>query len=36
MSMTPETKMTQEVLSWRDPTMDSVRGTETPKDPNKG
>ena len=27
---------TRDVSSWTDPTMDSVRGTETPKDPNKG
>lgn len=36
MTVTPESKMSQEVLSWRDPTLDSVRGTETPKDPGKG
>ncbi len=31
-----ESKLSQEVLAWRDPNMDSVLGTETPKDPNKG
>lgn len=31
-----KSKMTQEVLSWRDQDMPSVNGTETPKDPNKG
>ena len=41
MAVTPESKMSQEVLSqevlaWRDPSLDSVAGTETPKDPNKG
>ncbi|ADP98574.1 carboxylate--amine ligase [Marinobacter adhaerens] len=36
MAITPESKMSQEVLAWRDPSMDSVLGTETPKDPNKG
>jgi hypothetical protein len=36
MAVTPESKMSQEVLAWRDPSMDSVLGTETPKDPNKG
>ena len=36
MSITPESKMSQDVLAWRDATMDSVLGTETPKDPNKG
>lgn len=36
MAITPESKMSQEVLSWRDASMDSVRGTETPKDPSKG
>jgi len=36
MSITSETELSEEVLSWRDPNMDSVRGTETPKDPNKG
>lgn len=36
MTITSESKMSQEVLAWRDEAMDSVRGTETPKDPNKG
>lgn len=36
MSITPESKLSQEVLSWRDENLDSVLGTETPKDPNKG
>lgn len=36
MSITSETELSQEVLSWRDPSLDSVKGTETPKDPNKG
>lgn len=36
MSITPESKMSQDVLAWRDATMDSVLGTEKPKDPNKG
>jgi len=36
MSITSETELSEAVLSWRDPEMDSVRGTETPKDPNKG
>jgi hypothetical protein len=36
MVITPESKLSQEVLSWRDPSMDSVQGTETPKDPAKG
>mgnify|MGYP000052994042 CR=1 FL=1 len=36
MTIKPESKMSQEVLAWRDPAMDSVLGTETPKDPNKG
>jgi len=36
MAITPESKMSQEVLSWRDTSLDSVRGTEAPKDPNKG
>ena len=31
-----KSKMTQEVLSWRDQDLPSVNGTETPKDPNKG
>ncbi|OOF03716.1 ATP-grasp domain-containing protein [Salinivibrio sp. MA607] len=36
MAITPKSDMSPEVLSWRDPSMDSVQGTETPKDPNKG
>lgn len=36
MSITPESKLSQDVLAWRDPNMDSVLGTETPKDPDKG
>lgn len=36
MTVTPESKMSQDVLAWRDPQMDSVKGTEAPKDPNKG
>ncbi|MGM0655545.1 MAG: ATP-grasp domain-containing protein [Thermodesulfobacteriota bacterium] len=36
MVITPESKLSQEVLSWRDASMDSVQGTETPKDPAKG
>jgi hypothetical protein len=36
MAITPESKMSQEVLAWRDPSMDSVLGTETPKDSSKG
>ena len=36
MSIKPESKMSQDVLAWRDPEMDSVKGTEAPKDPNKG
>ena len=36
MVITPESKLSQDVLSWRDPSMDSVQGTETPKDPAKG
>ena len=36
MANTEPSKLSQEVLSWRDPSMDSVLGTETPKDPNKG
>ena len=36
-----KSKMSQEVLSekdlsWEDPSLDSVKGTETPKDPSKG
>ncbi|MBQ0715401.1 MAG: hypothetical protein KBT61_00250 [Paraperlucidibaca sp.] len=36
MSTTAEAQLSPEVASWIDPTMDSVKGTETPKDPNKG
>jgi len=36
MANTPDSKMSQDVLAWRDSTMDSVRGTETPKDLDKG
>lgn len=36
MSITNETELSQEVLAWRDPGLDSVKGTETPKDPSKG
>jgi hypothetical protein len=36
MSMTPEKELSKDVLAWRDPEMPSVKGTETPKDPNKG
>jgi len=36
MAITPQSKMSQEVLAWRDPEMPSVKGTEKPKDPNKG
>ena len=36
MANASKSKMSQEVLAWRDPSMDSVMGTETPKDPNKG
>ena len=36
MSNMGENKLSQEVLSWRDPDFDSVKGTEAPKDPNKG
>lgn len=28
--------MLRDVSSWTDPSLDSVKGTETPKDPNKG
>lgn len=31
-----EAPIAKDVSGWTDPTMDSVRGTETPKDPNKG
>ena len=36
MSKKAATPTVAEVSGWTDPTMDSVRGTETPKDPNKG
>jgi hypothetical protein len=36
MSVTPEKELSQSVAAWIDPEMDSVKGTETPKDPNKG
>ena len=36
MSKVAEVPTTTDVSSWTDPTLDSVRGTETPKDPNKG
>ncbi len=36
MSKSPEIPKATEVSGWTDPTLDSVRGTETPKDPNKG
>ncbi|MFO8026776.1 MAG: hypothetical protein R6U56_03835 [Opitutales bacterium] len=36
MKMTSKPELSKEALSWRDPEMDSVKGTETPKDPNKG
>ncbi|MDW7745061.1 carboxylate--amine ligase [Halomonas sp.] len=36
MSTVSETPAAKDVSSWTDPTLDSVRGTETPKDPNKG
>lgn len=31
-----ETPIAHDVSGWIDPTLDSVQGTETPKDPNKG
>lgn len=31
-----EAPIEKDVSGWTDPTLDSVRGTETPKDPNKG
>ena len=31
-----ETPIVHDVSGWIDPTLDSVQGTETPKDPNKG
>ena len=36
MTKTEEAPTVAEVSGWTDPTLDSVRGTETPKDPNKG
>jgi len=36
MSMTSEAQAPTDLSGWVDPTMDSVRGTETPKDPDKG
>ncbi|HKK56677.1 MAG TPA: carboxylate--amine ligase, partial [Marinobacter sp.] len=36
MSITPASEISPDVASWRDPEMPSVKGTETPKDPNKG
>lgn len=36
MSKKTETPTAEVLSGWTDPTMDSVRGTETPKDPNKG
>lgn len=36
MSITSEKQLPEAVAAWRDPEMDSVKGTETPKDPNKG
>ncbi|MEQ8516495.1 MAG: hypothetical protein RIC38_12885, partial [Chromatocurvus sp.] len=36
MSKSSETPISNDVSGWIDPTMDSVKGTETPKDPNKG
>ena len=36
MAITSKAEMSQEVLAWRDPEMPSVKGTEKPKDPNKG
>jgi hypothetical protein len=36
MSTTHEAPLPNEVAAWLDPDMDSVKGTETPKDPNKG
>lgn len=36
MSKTAEIPNANDVSGWLDPTMDSVKGTETPKDPNKG
>ena len=36
MSKSSETPVSNDVSGWIDPTMDSVNGTETAKDPNKG
>ncbi len=36
MSMASEKELPKEVAAWLDPDMDSVKGTETPKDPSKG
>lgn len=36
MSKVSQAPITEDVSGWTDPTLDSVRGTETPKDPNKG
>ncbi|MFS8171052.1 carboxylate--amine ligase [Vreelandella titanicae] len=36
MSITSEKQLPEAVAALRDPEMDSVKGTETPKDPNKG
>jgi hypothetical protein len=36
MSTASEMPTNKDVSSWIDPTMDSVKGTETPKDPSKG
>ena len=36
MSITSEKQLPEAVAAWRDAEMDSVKGTETPKDPNKG
>ena len=36
MSTASESQLAEAVAAWRDPEMDSVKGTETPKDPNKG
>ena len=36
MSITSEKQLPEAVAAWRDPELDSVKGTETPKDPNKG
>ncbi len=36
MSITSERQLPEAIAAWLDPEMDSVKGTETPKDPNKG